>query len=181
MPHIRFNWVDILFVTLLIRISYVGFKNGLLPEFLRLLGLFSAFIVSFNNYTSLSNFLLSHTKWTEANLDGISFLFLFLVVLFVFKILAILARGFLGGDNISGLNRGIGLTFGIARGLLLVSFIYILFVNSPFGYLRRSAEERSFSGRYVSNIPRVIYKKGINLYPGEKVDTPLVKRLEEEE
>ncbi len=181
MPHIRFNWVDIFFVTLLFRISYIGFKNGLLPEFLRLLGLSIAFILSFNNYTSVSTFLSSHTKWTDANLDVISFLSIFLAVLFIFKILALLARRFLGGDNISQVNRLVGATLGLIRGILLASLIYTLFVNSPFEYLERSAKDRSFSGKYLSDIPALIYKTGINFYPGEGIETPLVKQLEEEE
>jgi len=181
MPHIRFNWVDVLFVTLLIRIGYIGFKNGLLPEFFRLLGLSIAFILSFNNYTSVSSFLSSHTKWTDANLDVISFLAIFLAVLFIFKVLAILARGFQGGENISPVNRAIGLMLGLARGILLASLIYTLFINSPFEYLHRSAEERSFSGKYISDIPGLVYKVGINFYPGERIETPLVKQLEGEE
>jgi len=181
MPHIRFNWIDILFVTLLVRIGYIGFKTGFLPEFFRLMGLLIAFVLSFNNYTSVSTFLSSYARWTDVNLDMISFLSIFLAILFIFKILAILARSFLGSDNIFAFSRFIGLALGFARGILLVSLIYTLFINSPFEYLETSAKTRSFSGKYVSGIPGFIYKMGINFYPGKSVETPLVKQLEEEE
>ena len=82
MPHIKFNWVDILFITLLIRICYIGFKNGILPEFFRLLGLLFAFIVSFNNYTILSQYLSTHTRYPGQELDVISFVFIFFSVIF---------------------------------------------------------------------------------------------------
>lgn len=178
MPHIRFNWVDVLFVTLLIRVGYVGYKNGLLPEFLRFLGLLSAFIVSFNNYTLISHFISTHTKWTGAKPDVISFLFIFLSILLIFRLLAGATSLFSGGENISGLNRFLGLMLGFGRGILLISLIYTLFINSPFKYLSRSARSRSFSSQYISDVAPVTYRIGINFYPWEKIDTPLAKSLE---
>jgi uncharacterized membrane protein required for colicin V production len=180
MPHIRFNWVDILFITLLIRIGYIAFKNGFLPEFFRTLGLLSAFIVSFNNYTILSSFISTHTKWTGAEPDIISFLFIFLLTLFIFKILAIATHSLLGCENISGLNKLVGLAISCGRALLLIGLIYTLFVNSPFEYLHRSVKEKSFAGRYVSGIAPAAYSICINLYPGKKNETPLVKLLQKD-
>ena len=178
MPHIKFNWVDIIFVTILFRIGYIGFKNGLLPEFFRLLGLLSAFVLSFNNYTSVSGFLSTHATWTGDNIDVISFLFIFLAILFIFKILAVVSRSFLGGENISGPNRFIGLTLALGRGILLISLIYTLFINSPFEYLSISAEDRSFSSRHISKVAPFVYKNSINFYPWEKTETSLVQLLE---
>lgn len=177
MPHMRFNWVDILFVTLLIRICYVGFKNGFLPEFFRLLGLLIAFIFSFNAYTLLSRFLSTHARWTGPGPDVIAFLLIFLLILFIFKMLAIVAAVFLGSENISGPSRTIGLVLGFGRGILLTSLIYILLVNSPFRYLSNSAEDRSFSGPYISGIAYIAYKVCSNFYPWETVETPLVRML----
>ena len=178
MPHIRFNWVDILFVTLAIRICYVGFKNGLLPEFFRLLGLLLAFVFSFNSYTLLSQFIIAHTKRAGARPDVISFLSIFLTVLFVFKLLAIGANFIFGKkENVSFSNKVIGLLLGIGRGLLVISLIYTFFINSPFSYLAKSAEQRSFSSQYITRIAPFAYKIGINFYPGERIETPLMKVL----
>jgi uncharacterized membrane protein required for colicin V production len=177
MPHIRFNWVDILYVTLLIRICYVAFKNGFLPEFFRSLGLLSAFIISFNNYTVLGKFVSTHTKWTGREPDIISFLFIFLIILLIFKILAIATRSLLGCENISTPNRLVGLVIASGRGVLLIGLIYTLFVNSPFEYLHRSAKERSFLGKYISGVTSAVYSVCMNFYPGTKHDTPLVKSL----
>ena len=179
MPQIKFNWVDILFVTLLIRICYIGCKNGLLPEFLRLIGLLSAFIFSFNNYTLLSDFLSGHIKWISGGLDMVSFLFIFVAALFVFKILALFAVLFLGSDNISLSSRLMGFLLGCGRGILLIGLIWTLFVNSPFRFLSVNAKERSFSGQYVSDVAPFVYKAGIEFYPWEKIETPLVELLEE--
>lgn len=177
MPHIRFNWVDILFVTLLIRVSYIGFKNGFLPEFFRLLGLLVAFIVSFNSYTLLSKFLSTHARWAGPKPDLIAFLFIFLSILFIFKILAVAANALIGSENISGPSRLIGLALGVGRGILLISLVYVLLVNSPFSYLSRSVEERSFCSHYIADVAYAVYKTAINFYPWEAVETPLVNML----
>jgi len=178
MPHIRFNWVDVLFVTLLIRIGYIGFKNGFLPEFFRLLGLLAAFILSFNNYTLVSQFLSAHAKWTGAKPDVISFLFIFLLIVFIFKIFATVSANLLSKrESISGPDRLAGLVLGLGRGALLVGLIYVLFVNSPFKYLSTSTKDRSFSGQYISKVAPFVYKIGINFYPWHKNKTPLVKLL----
>ena len=179
MPHIRFNWVDILFVTLVIRISYIALKNGFFPELFRSLGLLSAFIVSFNNYTLVGNFISSHTRWTDAKPDIIAFLFIFISVLFIFKMLAISARiVYFGSGDISMPNKLIALALGLGRALLLTSLIYTLFINSPFTYLSLSARDRSFSGRFVSGIAPLAYKTCINFYPGKVNNTPLIRSLQ---
>ncbi|MBU0759295.1 MAG: CvpA family protein [Candidatus Omnitrophica bacterium] len=171
------GWVDILFVTLLIRIGYIGFKNGLLPEFFRLLGLFSAFILSFTNYTLVGRFLTNHTKWNGASLEAISFLFIFLTALFIFKLIAIGVSLLSSQENVSLSSRIIGLAFGFCRGVLLISLIYILFVNNQIRYLSRSAREKSIISRYITGIAPAAYDIGINLYPWPRIDTPLAQML----
>jgi len=178
MPHIKFNWIDILFVTLLFRIGYVALKDGILLEFFRVLGLLIAFILSFNNYTLIGDFLSNHTKWTGTGPGIASFLLIFLSVLFIVKIFSRIANLFLAGGNISITNRLIGFILGLGRWLLSISLIYILAINTPFEYLSKSVRARSFSGKYIANIAPGVYKICIDFYPWSKVETPLVKLLE---
>jgi len=178
MPHIRFNWIDILFVTLLFRTGYIGYKKGLFPEQFRLLGLFTAFILSFNNYTRVSNFLTIHTSWSGIKPDVVSFLFIFLLILAMFKILTKWAGLFFGGEeNVSIFSSLAGLVLALTRGLLLIGLIYVLLVNSHFKYLSKSVKERSFSGQYVADIVPFAYKAGMALYPWKAIETPLVKLI----
>ncbi|MCX5693184.1 MAG: CvpA family protein [Candidatus Omnitrophica bacterium] len=174
MPQIKFNWIDIFFVILLFRTCYVGFKNGLLPEFFRLLGLFLAFVLSFNNYILVSGF----TGLAGLKADIIGFLFIFLSVILVFKLLAVLADKILGiSENVSLANKVIGLAFGLTRGVLLIGLVYILFIHSPVNYFYKSAKEKSFSAPYASLVAPFAYKAGMSVYPLEKHETPLVKLI----
>jgi|SRR3989338_2074878 len=178
MPQIKFNWVDIFFVILLFRTCYVSFKNGLLPEFFRLSGLFLAFVLSFNNYILVSDFLAKHTGLTGLKADITGFSFIFLSVILVFKLLAVLADKILGiSENVSFANKAISLAFGLARGVLLIGLIYILFIHSPVNYFYKSAKEKSFSGQYASLVAPFAYKTGMSVYPLERYETPLVKLI----
>jgi len=178
MPHIKLNWVDILFITLLVRVCYVGFKNGLLPEFFRFAGLFIAFILSFNSYIFVSAFLEKQARLSGVKSEVAAFLFIFLAILFIFKLLAVLVSKLLGSPkDISLANNAAGLVFALCRGVLLIGLIYVLFLHCPVKYLSRSAGERSFSGHYASQIAPFAYKVGISFYPWQKIETPLVKLI----
>lgn len=178
MPQIKFNWVDIFFVILLFRTCYIGFKNGLLPEFFRFLGLFLAFVLSFNNYILVSNFLAKHIKLTGLKADIIAFIFIFLIVLLTFKLLAILTSKLLGNsENVSLANKIVSLGLGLARGVILIGLVYILFTHSLVDYFYKSAKEKSFSAPYVSLAAPFAYNIGMSVYPFEKHETPLVKLL----
>ena len=178
MSHMKFNWIDVLFVTLLVRSCYVGFKKGLLLEIFRGFGLLIAVILSFDYYTIVSQLFSAHTRWTGPGPDIISFLVIFLSVLIIFKVFSQIASLFLGGEKISIANRVIGLVFGLGRGLLAISLIGVLFINSPFGYLSKSVKDRAWSGQYVLGIAPGVYKTYKDFWPREKVETPLVKVLE---
>ncbi len=178
MPQIKFNWVDIFFAILLFRTCYIGFKNGLLPEFFRLLGLFLAFVLSFNNYILVSDFLAKHAMLTGLKADITGFLAIFLSVILIFKLLAVLADKILGvSENVSLANKIVGLALGLARGVLLTGLVYILFIHSPVNYFYKSAKEKSFSAPYASLVAPFAYNAGMSVYPSEKHETSLVKLL----
>jgi len=178
MPQIKFNWVDIFFVILLFRTCYIGFKNGTLPEFFRFSGLFLAFILSFNNYVLASEFLFKHAGLSGLKAKAAGFLFVFIIVILIFKLLAILAVKLLGNsENVSLANKMVGLAIGLVRGVLLIGLVYILFIHSPVKYFCKSAEEKSFSAPYASFVAPFAYKAGMRFYPFEKHETPLVQLI----
>ncbi|MFA4991529.1 MAG: CvpA family protein [Candidatus Omnitrophota bacterium] len=178
MPQIKFNWVDIVFITLLVRICYIAFKNGVLPEFFKLLGLWTGFVLSCNNYALLSGFLARHTKLNATNLDVLSFSLIFFCGVLAFKLLNIGTGKLLKlGEGVSLPNKIVGLAFGLVRGFLLIGFLYTISVNSPFDYLSKSAKDKSFSGQYVSGISSFAYESGMSVYPWKRNDTPFVTLL----
>jgi len=178
MPQIKFNWIDIVFVTLLFRTCYIGFRNGVLPEFFRTLGLFSAFILSFNNYITASDFLAKHARLTGSKGEVTAFIFIFLTVLLAFKLLAVAVEKILGvSENVSFASKVIGLISGLGRGILLTGLICLLLIHGPVDYFKKCAKEKSFLSPYAALTAPFAYRMGMSVYPFEKHVTPLVKLI----
>ncbi len=177
MPLMRFNWVDILFVTILIRTSYIGFKNGLLLELFKLVSIVSAYILSFASYAIVSHFISKHTGFTGAMSDIIAFSLIFLLILLIFKLLVSGLKILSGDSNISLGNRIVGTAAAFGRGVLLASLLYGLFVSSPFEYLIISARDRSLAGPYVEEVAPLVYNIGSRIFPWELIETPLIRAL----
>lgn len=178
MPNIRFNWVDLFFLTLLVRICYIGYRNGFLPEIFKSLGLFFAFLISFNNYTLLNDALLKYIKFPGARLEVISFLFIFLSIILLFKVLSLIAVNFLGiSEKISLINMVMGLVLSFGRALLFLGLLCFFLSNSPVSYLSKSVRHKSLSGQYLIDVAPMVYKGSMNYYVWKKVRTPLVEEL----
>jgi uncharacterized membrane protein required for colicin V production len=178
MPNIRFNWVDLVFLTLLVRICYIGYKNGFLPEIFKSLGLLCAFLFSFNSYTLLSNALLRYIKFPNARLEVISFLFIFLSIILLFKLFSLIAVNFLGiSEKISLTNMVIGLILSFGRALLFLGILCFFLSNSSMEYLSKSVRSKSLTGQYLNDVAPMVYKSSMNFYIWKKVKTPLVDEL----
>ncbi len=171
MPQLKFNWVDVIFITFLIRISYIAYKNGFLSEFFKLFGLIIALVLTATNYTNLSGYL---SKWIkgENSPDYLSLGFIFLAVLLLFKILGAIISFLLKSENVTELNRLVGLFLGIIRASLLMSILLIAALLSPGEYFKKSIQEKSFFSPYILKIAPFTYKFAIKFYPGVEPENP---------
>lgn len=176
MPQLKFNWVDVIFVTLLIRISYIAYKNGLMPEFFKLFGLIIALVLSATNYTCLSSHL---SRWVkgENNADMISLGLIFLGSLLLFKILDVFISFLIKSESVPELNRLIGLFLGIIRAALLMSILLITALFSPGEYFKKSVHEKSIFSPYILKVAPLTYKFAIKFYPGVEPENPFIEFL----
>ncbi len=176
MPQIKCNWVDFIFVTLLIRICYVGYKRGFLPEFFSFFGLIFALILTANNYPYLSLFL---GKWIKGDVSPkiISITLLFLGTLLFFKILSKVISFLIKSENAPTLNRVVGLVLGIGKAILFSSILLIAAMFSPFEYLQKSTKEKSFFSPYILKIAPITYRFAIKFYPSVESENPFTDFL----
>ena len=122
--------------------------------------------------------MAKHAKLTGLKADITGFLFIFLVVVLIFKLLAILMYKLLGNiENVSLANKIAGLLLGAIRGVLLIGLVHILLIYSPVNYLNKSAKEKSFLAPYASHVAPFAYNIGMSVYPFQKYETPLVKLI----
>lgn len=157
----QFNWVDILLVIILFRISYNAMKTGVPLEFLKLLGTIVAIYLAMHYYTSLVDWVMqqAHIAKEEMPLDFFDFLsFIFLAIvgyLIIFSLRVILFH-FIKKETRSNLNKWIGLIFGLTRGLILAGLVTFMLVISTGSYLKKSAVN-SYFGRRMFNVAPDIY------------------------
>lgn len=156
----RINWVDIVILILLFRISYVGFNRGLGSEIIPFLGILIALIVSLHYYSKWGNFITKHTPIPIAFSQLLSFLGLIFVIKYIFHLLESLIAGKLVTINIASLYDNIGgLIIGAIRGILLVSLVLIALDIVPFDYIDYSINKKSLMGRKFLSIGRLVHKK----------------------
>lgn len=156
----RINWVDILILLLLFRISYVGFIRGLGSEIIPFLGILVALIISLHYYSKWGKFITSHTPIPIAFSELLSFLGLVFVIKYIFHLIESLIAGKIVTINIASLYDNIGgLIIGAIRGILLVSLVLIALDIAPFDYIDYSINKKSLMGRKFLSIGRFVHKK----------------------
>ena len=155
----QFNWVDIFFVVLLIRICYVSVKNGFPAELFKLLGTLLAVYLSLHYYIDLSGYITSYTNAKNLSLEYltvISFAALAILGYFVFALLGKIFSRFLKMEAAPKLNKWGGLILGMARSFLLMSLIIFIFLVSSNQYLMHSVNN-SYSGKRLFKIAPAAY------------------------
>lgn len=145
----RINWVDIIAVILLIRVSYISLKTGLITEIFKLLGTVCAIFLACHYYVRASIFLNLYLPFKgEAGVNFLNFFtfsVLFLLGYFFFVIIRLVLTIFIKMEVIPQLNRWGGLILGVVRWSLSVSLLLFAINISNISYFRNSLSN-SFSG-----------------------------------
>ena len=156
----KINWVDILIVILLVRISYIATKRGFPIEFFKTAGIISAVYLSLHYYSRLALFVQHRSKLDKLNPDifnFLSFLILALLGYCIFMLLRKIFLIFIKIEAVDNLNRWGGMFLGVLRSLLLSSLVIYGLLICGVSYFKKSALE-SYSGKYVYRVAPYTYK-----------------------
>jgi membrane protein required for colicin V production len=116
------DWFFIVVVSFSVLIS---FWRGLVREVLSLAVWVSAFVGSFYAYKPLSNFL-GHLIHHQTVRVALSFLIIFIAIFIFGTLLTYLFIRLIDKTGLRGLDRFLGLGFGLARGVLVVVIVLML-------------------------------------------------------
>ncbi|MBU0709448.1 MAG: CvpA family protein, partial [Candidatus Omnitrophica bacterium] len=152
----KFNWIDLFFLVLIIRIFYVSYKTGLVTECFKFLGAISAVYLSLHYYTTFSDLIYSRFLTQKLPLDFIDFLsFIILSILgylIIVSIRGIFVR-FIKIEAMPNLNKFAGMLFGAARAVLVVSLISFTLTISSVSYLENSVKDSYLAWRLFKAAP----------------------------
>lgn len=178
----KFNWIDIVVVSLILITSYKGSKDGFIRGAFKLLGVVFALCVSLHYFSKASDELVGR-------FSGLGVVFsdlLCFILLAIISYLAIAALRetlgrFLKVEAVSALDRWGALILGFLRGAFLVSLLLIVFCLSSVTYLKASVK-KSYLGSQLLwtdvSVYEFIFNGMISKFsPGENLNKDIYEAL----
>jgi membrane protein required for colicin V production len=168
----KLNWVDILIVTVVLRISYVAYKDGLSHEIFPLIGSVGTAVLSLHYYRNLSQYIYQNAvKLPMRLLDFLSFVILLIVIGLIFKLLRVISDKIIKVTWHPLVEKAGGLIVGFARGSVVVSILLVILSLMPLSYLQWSIRDRSLMGMGFLRIVPGIYARVSGALPTFRVET----------
>jgi len=127
-----FGIIDIVFILLIILLMIRCFMNGLISELMTMAGFVFGLLASLFLYKNGAQ-LLRENFWPELEVvpEVIAFITLFLVVFIIVKLVEMMLKGIVDGISLGNADKALGLIFGFAEGIVLVSLILFLLTIQP--------------------------------------------------
>jgi membrane protein required for colicin V production len=119
------TWVDLVVLGVLLTSAALAFMRGLVREVLSIGAWVGAVVIAIKTLPTSRDIA---ARWIDepAWLDPIGFIGAFMVALIVLALIARLIGRLVRGSALGGIDRSLGLLFGLARGAALVVIAYIL-------------------------------------------------------
>jgi membrane protein required for colicin V production len=117
--------VDLVLIGVMVLSGLIAFMRGLVREVLSIAAWVGAGAVAFTALPAIRPIIGPHMpspEWT----DPAGYIILFLISLIVFSLIAKTIGGAIRSSAIRGIDRSLGLLFGLARGLALAIVVYIV-------------------------------------------------------
>lgn len=166
----KINWVDVLIVIVLLRISYVAFQEGLSHEIFPLIGSITTISLALHYYRNIAQYISQNTGWIPLGISALSaFITLIAVVGFIFKLLKVVLDKIIKVSWHPLIERFGGLIAGAIRASIAVSIMLMILVLMPFSYLKWSVEERSLTGRYFLKLGAGIHERTMPFMPSVRM------------
>jgi len=127
-----FSVLDIIFVMIIALFMIRCFLTGLISEILSMAAIVFGLLASLFFYKNGADIVReNYLPEMEIVPEVIAFIALFLIVFIVCKLLEILLKGIVQGVNLGGADKFLGLVFGFAQGIVVVSIILFLLQIQP--------------------------------------------------
>lgn len=165
----KVNWVDVLFLIIILRGVYTGAYRGFFTELFNVLGVCVAIVLSIHFYSSGANLLLKYlfVPFNMSNL--ISFMLIALCVYLLFQLVETIIRKLVKVEALPDFNKAVskigGPIVGFCRGIAVSIFVFLVLLLIPMDYVVNSAKVNSFSGKFFSQAATTLYQKTVSIFP----------------
>ncbi|MGH7066566.1 MAG: CvpA family protein [Acetobacteraceae bacterium] len=143
------NWVDLLVLGVALLSALFGFARGLVREVLGIGAWIGAAVITAVAFPWASS-QARHAIANPGIADGVAIAAVFLVCLVVLSLIAAWIGGVVRSSALGGLDRTLGLIFGLARGAVLVVLAYIVvgLIEAPAAWPPAVLEARALPYAY---------------------------------
>jgi membrane protein required for colicin V production len=159
--------IDIILAIFLLYFAYKGFTNGFIISIATLIGLVLGFYAASHFSEFTANWLKQDMGLQSNNIKLIAYIVTFVIVVVLIFLLGRFMTGVVKTVGLGIVNRLAGAVLGIAKGLLLASFLFLLFA-------RIDPHESLFTAAYKNG--SVLYKPVSQIAP---TVIPLLKKYTE--
>ena len=161
----KINWVDVLVAILMLRISYVAFKDGLSHEVFPFLGSILIMVLAMHYYAFFGRFISRSMMNMQIELANfLSFLVLVTALGFLVRLLRVVLDRIVKVQWHPIMEKFGGLVIGIMKAYILTGIVLMALSLMPLSYLQWSIKEKSLTGKYVlMAVPEIHDRVGIFL------------------
>lgn len=125
MDQLPMNLFDIIVLVVLVLSALIALARGMVKELLKLLAWVGAGVATFYAFDYVRPIVRGVIS-IEAIADGIAAVGIFLVILILLSVVANTISDRIRKSDLSGLDRTLGFIFGLVRGAVVVSLLYLL-------------------------------------------------------
>jgi len=126
------SMIDIIFILLIALFVIRCFLKGFVSEVLSMAAVILGLIASLYFYKTGGEFIcVNYMPQYKVLAEILAFVGLFLIVFIIIKILEVMLKGIVEGIRLGKADRFLGLIFGFAEGLVVVSFILFILTIQP--------------------------------------------------
>jgi uncharacterized membrane protein required for colicin V production len=148
----KINWVDILIVIVVARISYVALQDGLSHEIFPLIGTIATGCISARYYNELAGYVQGMTGLPIKAIEPVIFILLVIGIGLIFKMARFLVDLLVKVTWHPLVEKFGGLVFGLLRASVVISVVLMIMMLIPLSYLQYSINEKSLSGPYFLKV-----------------------------
>jgi len=149
------NFFDIIFTIILIVVLILGLRNGVLKEFLSLLGAVAGYMAAEKYHVSLTNYVSPYIN-NPGYAKLTTYLTLFITGLVLGYLLSRLSNVLSSANKPVLLSRIVGVGFGVIKGLLII-FVILYIVRNNFNVNLGDDLSRSFFNIPILKIKNIVH------------------------
>ncbi len=151
--------IDIILAIFLLYFAYKGFSNGFIISLATLAGLVLGFYAASHFSEFTADWLQKDMGMKSANIRMIAYVVTFVIVIVLIFLLGRFMTGVVKTAGLGIVNRIAGVLFGIGKGVLIASFLFLMFsrIDPKESLLTASSKKTSILYKPVSAVaPAVI-------------------------